>query len=80
MRQHKLALCKTHFLDWVPEQVERTIHRYNMFTQSDRLLIAVSGGKDSLSLWDCLLQLGYAADGLYISLGINEGLDYSQKS
>jgi len=22
MRQHKLALCKTHFLDWIPEQVE----------------------------------------------------------
>lgn len=80
MRQHKLALCKVHFLDWVPEQVERAIHRYHMFSRQDRLLVAVSGGKDSLSLWDCLHRLGYTADGLYIGLGIDEGLNYSQKS
>lgn len=80
MRQHKLALCKVHFLDWVPEQVERTIKRYHMFTHQDRLLVAVSGGKDSLSLWDILYRLGYSAEGLYIGLGIDEGIDYSGNS
>src|SRR3989304_3563257 len=80
MRQHKLALCATHFLDWVPEQVERSIHRYHMFSHSDRLLVAVSGGKDSLSLWDILHRLGYTADGLYIGLGIDEGIRYSASS
>jgi len=35
------------------------------------VLVAVSGGKDSLSLWDVLLRLGYRADGLYIDLGID---------
>ena len=80
MRQHKLALCKTHFLDWVPEQVEHTIQKYNMFTHQDRLLVAVSGGKDSLSLWDILRRLGYAADGLYIGLGIDHSVGYSVNS
>jgi uncharacterized protein (TIGR00269 family) len=32
--------------------------------------VAVSGGKDSLALWDILLELGYQADGLYLGLGI----------
>ncbi len=80
MRQHKLALCKTHFVDWVPEQVKRSIKRYHMFSPEDRLLVAVSGGKDSLSLWEILQRLGYSADGLYIGLGIDGGVEYSDSS
>ena len=80
MRQHKLALCKMHFLEWVPEQVERSIKRYQMFARGDRVLVAVSGGKDSLSLWDILTRLGYSADGLYIGLGIDGGVNYSLAS
>lgn len=80
MRQHKLALCKTHYPAWVVEQTERFIEKYRMFTPQDRLLVAVSGGKDSLSLWDILWQLGYAADGLYIGLGIDGGIHYSDES
>jgi uncharacterized protein (TIGR00269 family) len=41
------------------------------------VLVAVSGGKDSLALWDILLDLGYRADGLYIGLGIGEYSDES---
>ncbi|MBI9044535.1 MAG: adenine nucleotide alpha hydrolase family protein [Anaerolineaceae bacterium] len=41
-----------------------------MFTRDEKILVAVSGGKDSLALWDILNQLGYQADGLYIQLGI----------
>jgi tRNA-5-methyluridine54 2-sulfurtransferase len=80
MRQHRLALCKGHFLDWVPEQVERFVHKYQMFTHQERILIAVSGGKDSLALWDILFRLGYQSDGLYIGLGIDDNIQYSQKS
>jgi uncharacterized protein (TIGR00269 family) len=80
MRQHKLALCGEHFLEWVPQQVQRFIEKYEMFTPDDKLLVAVSGGKDSLSLWDILLRLGYQADGLYIGLGIDGGVDYSHQS
>jgi uncharacterized protein (TIGR00269 family) len=80
MRQHKLALCKTHFLDWIPEQTQRFIEKYRMFGPQERVLVAVSGGKDSLSLWDILWRLGYQADGLYIGLGIDGGLNYSDES
>ena len=80
MRHHKLALCQPHFLDWVPEQVERHIKKYAMFTHADRVLVAVSGGKDSLSLWDILQRLGYQTEGIYIGLGIDEGDGYSDKS
>jgi uncharacterized protein (TIGR00269 family) len=50
-----------------------------MFGPEDRILVAVSGGKDSLSLWDVLLRLGYQAEGLHIHLGINGG-GYSDNS
>ena len=44
--------------------------------RDDRALVAVSGGKDSLAVWDILLELGYQADGLYLGLGIG---DYSDR-
>ncbi|GAB4559906.1 MAG: TIGR00269 family protein [Anaerolineae bacterium] len=80
MRHHKLALCETHYIEWFVAQTERAIEKYRMFRREDRVLVAVSGGKDSLSLWDVLLRLGYQADGLYIGLGIDEGIGYSAVS
>jgi uncharacterized protein (TIGR00269 family) len=80
MRRHKLALCAEHYLEWFPGQVERTIGKYRMFTRDERVLVAVSGGKDSLALWDLLLDLGYHAEGLYIGLGIDGGFGYSDLS
>ncbi len=80
MRQHKLPLCKHHFLLWVKEQTERNIRKYNMFTHDDHILVAVSGGKDSLVLWDVLHQLGYNTAGLYVNLGIEEQNGYSNNS
>lgn len=80
MRQHKLALCKEHFPNWILEQTERNIKLYRMFKLKDRLLVAVSGGKDSLALWDILWRLGYQSDGIYIGLGIDGGIQYSKTS
>jgi uncharacterized protein (TIGR00269 family) len=80
MRHHKLALCGPHFTDWIPDQTQRAIEKYRMFSRDERVLVAVSGGKDSLGLWDVLSRLGYEADGLYIGLGIDEGTGYSAES
>jgi tRNA-5-methyluridine54 2-sulfurtransferase len=80
MRQHRLALCGPHFLEWLPEQTQRFIQKYRMFEAEQRILVAVSGGKDSLALWDVLHRLGYRADGLYIDLGIDQGTGYSHLS
>jgi uncharacterized protein (TIGR00269 family) len=48
-----------------------------MFGRDENVLVAISGGKDSLALWDALNKLGYSADGMYIRLGI---ADYSLRS
>lgn len=75
--RHRTAWCGEHFIDHVHAQIRKAIGRYRMFSYGDRLLIAVSGGKDSLGLWDALLAMGYRADGLYIGLGIG---GYSHRS
>lgn len=80
MRQHRLALCKDHYLEWVVTQTQRFIEKYHMFDHSERILVAVSGGKDSLALWDVLWRLGYDVEGMYIHLGIDRGLNYSGSS
>ena len=80
MRQHKLALCEVHYPEWFVTQTERAIDRYHMFGPDERVLVAVSGGKDSLALWNVLLDLGYQADGLTIDLGIDGANDYSAAS
>ena len=80
MRQHRLRLCANHFVEWFVSMTQRTIEKYGMFDLADRVLVAVSGGKDSLALWDVLLRLGYQAEGMYISLGIDENLGYSDTS
>lgn len=80
MRQHKLALCGPHYVEWVHKQTQRFIEKYHMFTPDERILVSVSGGKDSLALWDVLLALGYRVDGLYIGLGIDGGVNYSDES
>jgi len=80
LKQHRLALCKEHFLEWMPEQTARFIKKYWMFGPDEKILVAVSGGKDSLSLWDILWRLGYHVDGLYLGLGIDEGISYSEES
>ena len=77
LRRHNAAFCADCFLRHVREQVKRAIDGHDMFEPSDRILVAVSGGKDSLALWDILLELGYRADGLYLGLGIGE---YSERS
>ena len=68
--RHHAVFCKNCFFDYFRSQVERAIHDWKMFAPKERVLVAVSGGKDSLALWDVLVELGYPAEGLYVDLGI----------
>jgi uncharacterized protein (TIGR00269 family) len=77
VRRHNAAFCRDHFLHHCEEQVRRAIHQYRMLEPGERVLVAVSGGKDSLALWDILVRLGYEADGLYLGLGIGSYSDVS---
>ncbi len=72
IRRHNANFCKPHFIAHVRRQVERTIADYSMIAPGDRLVLGVSGGKDSLALWEILTELGYRVDGVYLHLGIGE--------
>jgi len=77
VRRHNAAFCADCFVHHCQEQVRRAIHSFDMIHPGERVLIAVSGGKDSLGAWDLLVNLGYDTDGLYLGLGIG---DYSDTS
>ena len=77
LKRHNSALCKDHYLEFFDTQVGRAIKKQKMFTHDDQILVGVSGGKDSLSLWDYLLRNEYDVTGLHIHLGIG---DYSSNS
>jgi uncharacterized protein (TIGR00269 family) len=77
VRRNNAAYCKACFVHVFREQVRRAIRQHDMVVDGDRVLVAVSGGKDSLALWDVLLDLGYDASGLYLGLGIGA---YSTRS
>ena len=77
IRRHNAGFCRDHFLVHCQEQVRRAIHDHQMVERGDRIVVAVSGGKDSLALWDLLVELEYDVDGLYVGLGIG---DYSDES
>jgi len=70
LRMYNLKLCKDCFLDFFLRRVKSTIEKFKMADLKDKILVAVSGGKDSLSLWSALDELGYNTQGLYIDLGI----------
>lgn len=77
LRRHNTAFCAEDFLAFFRHHTLETIRRWKMFTREETVLVAVSGGKDSLALWDVLLDAGYATAGLYLDLGI---FDYSRES
>jgi tRNA-5-methyluridine54 2-sulfurtransferase len=77
LRRHNAAFCSPHFIEFFRKQVAEAVHRYRMFSREETILVAVSGGKDSLALWDVLIEDGYRTAGLYLDLGI---FDYSHES
>ncbi|HEV8627633.1 MAG TPA: tRNA(Ile)-lysidine synthetase [Acidimicrobiia bacterium] len=77
VRRHNAAFCADCFVHHCQEQVRRAIDAFDMIRSGDRVLMAVSGGKDSLGAWELLVDLGYETDGLYLGLGIG---DYSDAS
>jgi tRNA-5-methyluridine54 2-sulfurtransferase len=73
---HHANFCHECFLHYFRTAVSRAMKRFGT-EKATPLLVAVSGGKDSLALWDVLHTLGYSTTGLHVELGI-EG--FSQAS
>jgi uncharacterized protein (TIGR00269 family) len=77
LRRHNAAFCAEDFTEFFRNQVREAIRKFRMFGRDETILVAVSGGKDSLALWDVLIDEGYRTAGLYLDLGI---FDYSVES
>ncbi len=77
--RHNAAFCKKHYFEFFKKQVVKAIKEHGMFKKTDRILVCVSGGKDSLVLWNVLTELEYDTTGLYIDLGIGEYSDRSKQ-
>ena len=77
LRRHNTAFCGPDFIDFFRHHVLETVRRWRMLTRDEPVLVAVSGGKDSLALWEVLHDAGYRTTGLYLDLGI---FDYSRAS
>lgn len=67
-------LCRDHFIDYYERRVKLTIEKYNLIKPGDRVAVAVSGGKDSLTL--LYLLHSYSKDIGYdlFALAIDEGI------
>src|SRR5207245_2842406 len=64
LRRHNAAFCAPDFLDFFRNQVREAIRKYRMLEKDEHVLVAVSGGKDSLALWDVLIDGGYTPTAL----------------
>ncbi len=77
--RHNANFCSEHFIQLCLRQTTKAIDDFSMMKKGDRILVAVSGGKDSLAVWDLLSELGFLAEGLYVGLGIGEYSEASQQ-
>jgi len=64
------AYCKKHFIEYIEKQVQKTIKDFKLINNRDRVVVAVSGGKDSLS---CLYMLSRWYKNVS-ALAIDEGI------
>ncbi len=57
LTNNKIVLCKQHFIKYFEKKVFHTIKNYKLVEKNDKVGIAVSGGKDSLSVLNILVML-----------------------
>lgn len=76
MASHNANFCPDCFISYFETGVVRAMKKFPV-SRATPLLVAVSGGKDSLAVWNVLHELGYTTKGLHIRLGIG---DFSEAS
>src|SRR5450830_187563 len=68
-------LCRKCFTQSIEAKVRATITKYHMLNFDDRLAVAVSGGKDSLSLLYILAKLKrYRPKASLVAVTVDEGI------
>ncbi len=76
MPGHNANFCSACFLHFFETALLRAMKKFGLPKETP-LMVAVSGGKDSLAVWNALHELGYETKGLHVNLGID---DFSEAS
>lgn len=81
LRYANMAFCKEHFIEFFERRVRRAIERFKMIEKGDKVVVAVSGGKDSLALLYVLNELSKTMDFEILAVTIDLGMgEYSKLS
>ena len=68
-------LCKSHFIEDVERKIKRDIRKFNMVGRSEKIAVALSGGKDSIALLYILHKIFRNRPDLeFIAITIDEGI------
>ena len=68
------TLCSACFKDSIVDKTRRTVSKYKMISPGERVAVAVSGGKDSLSLLQVLATLYGPRRNPIIAISVDEGV------
>ena len=70
-------VCKTHFIKTVEKKIRKTVRKYKMFSPKDKVVVGLSGGKDSLVLLFNVLELQkrYSDSPVVEAILIDEGIE-----
>ncbi|MDP8253388.1 MAG: ATP-binding protein [Candidatus Kaelpia aquatica] len=79
LKSHNLKLCEEDFRVFLDRQFRRAVADMEMFSRQEPVLVAVSGGKDSLLCWHLINKLAYKSEGIFLDLGI-EGFSSASKN
>jgi uncharacterized protein (TIGR00269 family) len=71
------GFCENHFLNYFENKVRKTIRKFQLCKKTDKIGIAVSGGKDSTSLLYVLKKLGYNIEAITVNANIG---NYSKEN
>jgi uncharacterized protein (TIGR00269 family) len=67
-------LCRRCFPEYFQKKVYRTVRKHNLFSKSDVLCFAISGGKDSLAAAYVLNRIAKRRKQRVFAIGVDEGI------
>ena len=75
-------LCKSHFIDYFEQKVFKTIRQFDLIGKEEKIGVAVSGGKDSLTILSLIHRLSLQNPKIGVeAIAIDEGIKgYRDKS
>ena len=76
LQNSNISLCKTCFFKYFEKKVKKTIRLYKLFKKGDKIGVAISGGKDSLTTLHIINKISQQQKTTkVIAISINEGIE-----